>query len=379
MSFFNELQRRNILRIAAAYVVAAWLAIQVAETIFPLFGFGDAPARIVVILLAIGFPLFLVFSWVFEITPEGLKLEKDVKREESITRKTGKRLDRIIIVLLTLALGYFAVDKFVFQPARDAALVEETARQARSEALIDSYGEKSIAVLPFADLSPDGDQQYFSDGISEELLNLLAKIPDLRVIARTSSFSYKGKDVKIADVARELNVGYVLEGSVRKADGNVRITAQLIEARSETHLWSETYERELRNVFAVQDEIAFRVVDQLAVRLLDEAAGTSGYDPGAYDLYLRAKFIAQSRTPQALERSISLIEEALVIDPMFAEGRGFLATLYFLQRAYGQAITSEERELLFDLASIVKSLTESKLLHLVTKKRIKNKEIILYK
>jgi TolB-like protein len=256
MSLYQELKRRNVIRVAIAYLAASWLLIEAAETIFPLYGFGDAPARIVVTVLAIGFPLFLVFSWVFEITPEGLKKEKDIDRAASVTHKTGKKLDRVIIVLLALALGYFAVDKFVLDPARDVELVEETAQQARSEALVESYGDKSIAVLPFVNMSADPEQDYFSDGISEELLNLLAQIPDLRVISRSSSFSFKGKDIAVPEVAQQLHVAYVLEGSVRKAGDRVRITAQLIEARSDTHLWSQTYDRTLDNIFAVQDEIA---------------------------------------------------------------------------------------------------------------------------
>ncbi len=200
MSLYRELKRRNVFRVAIAYLAASWLLIEVAETIFPLYGFGDTPARIVVTLLAIGFPLFLVFSWVFEITPEGLKLEKDVKREKSVAPQTGKKLDRVIIVLLALALGYFAFDKFVLEPARVSDLVEETVQQARSDALVESFGDKSIAVLPFVNMSDDADNEYFSDGISEELLNMLSKIPELRVISRSSAFSFKGKDIAIPDV-----------------------------------------------------------------------------------------------------------------------------------------------------------------------------------
>jgi TolB-like protein len=350
MSLFNELKRRNVFRVATAYVVAAWLTIQVAETILPAFGFGDTALRLVIILLAIALIPTLVFSWAFEFTPKGLKREVDFTREESFTRYTGKRLDRIIMVLLVLALGYFALDKFLLEPVRDAELVAGTAQQTRSEVLAQSYGDQSIAVLPFVDLSPEGDQEYFSDGISEELLNLLARIPELRVIARTSSFSYKGKDVKIADIAAELNVDHVLEGSVRKAGNNLRISAQLIDARTETHLWSETYDRELQNIFALQDEIADKVVEQLKAELVGKVTEVQGRDPDAHDLYLRAKFIAQTRTPESLAKSISLIQEALVIDPLFAEGHGLLATLYFLQRQYGRVSTEEEQNLLLDLA-----------------------------
>jgi len=263
MRLVSELKRRNVLRVGAAYIVAAWLVIQVAETIFPLFGYGDTPTRLVVIVLSIGFIPSLVFSWVFEITPEGLRRDADVDRDHSITQVTGKKLDRIILLVLALALAYFAFDKFVLEPTRVAEIVAETAQQARSDALVESYGEKSIAVLPFVNMSADPEQEYFSDGISEELLNLLAQIPELRVISRSSAFSFKNKDIAIPEVAKQLNVAHVLEGSVRKAGNRIRITAQLIEARSDTHLWSQVYDRELDDIFAIQDEVATAISQAL--------------------------------------------------------------------------------------------------------------------
>jgi TolB-like protein len=191
-----------------------------------------------------------------EIIPEGLKREVDVVREQSITRFTGKKLDRVIMMLLALALCYFAFDKFILDPVEDAELVEETAQQVCSDLLTESYGDRSIAVLPFVNMSSDPEQEYFSDGISGELLNLLSRIPKLRVIPRSSAFSFKGKDIDFPTIAEQLNVAYVLEGSVRKAGNLVRITTQLIEARSDTRLWSETYERQLENIFVIQDEIS---------------------------------------------------------------------------------------------------------------------------
>ena len=203
MSFLNELKRRNVLRVGAAYIVSSWLLIQVAETIFPLFGYGDTPARLVVMVLTIAFIPSMIFAWVFEITPEGLKRDSDVVREQSITQVTGKKLDRIILVVLALALAYFAFDKFVLDPVRDAELVEETAQQTRTDVLVESYGDLSIAVLPFVNMSSDPEQEYFSDGISEELLNLLSKIPELRVISRSSSFAFKGEKTDIPTVAKK--------------------------------------------------------------------------------------------------------------------------------------------------------------------------------
>ena len=335
MSLYQELKRRNVFRFAATYIVAAWLLIQVAETIFPLFGHGDTPARITVIVLAIGFPLFLLFSWVFEITPEGLKKEKDLNRAFSVTRKTGKQLDRIIIVLLTLGLGYFAFDKFVLDPAQDMKIAETARQEGRSEALMESYGDKSIAVLPFVNMSDDMSNDYFSDGISEELLNLLTKIPDLRVISRSSSFSFKGKDIAIPEVAEQLDVAHVLEGSVRKAGNQVRITAQLIEARSDTHLWSETYDRTLDNIFQTQDEIAAAVVNALKVTLLGKAPKIRETNPEAYQLYLEGQYFGNQRTAESMARAIDLFKRALEIDPGYTPAWAELAYNYRWYSAIG--------------------------------------------
>jgi TolB-like protein len=251
MTLFAELKRRNVIRVAIAYLAVSWFLIQVVETILPVFGYSNAPIRIAIILLLIGFPSALIFSWVYELTPEGLRKEKDIDRAQSVAAHTGKKLDRAIIVVLALSLTYLAVDKFVLDPARDAQREEAAVEQGRTEALVDSYGEHSIAVLPFVNMSDDAGNEYFSDGISEELLNLLAKIPDLRVISRSSSFTYKGKDLDIPSIAAQLSVALILEGSVRKAGDQVRITAQLIEAKSDAHLWSQTYDRELSNIFAI--------------------------------------------------------------------------------------------------------------------------------
>ncbi len=335
MSLYSELKRRNVLRVGAAYAVVSWLLIQVSETIFPLFGFDDTPARIVVIVLAIGFIPSLIFAWAFEFTPEGLKKEKDVDRSQSITSHTGKKLDRMIMVVLALALGYFAFDKFVLSPQRQteelATATQEARQEGRSEALVESYGEKSIAVLAFQDMSQEKDQEYLSDGIAEELLNLLARIPELRVISRSSAFSYKGKDIKLSQVAKELNVAHILEGSVRKAGNRVRITAQLIEARSDTHLWSQTYDRTLDDIFAIQDEIAAMVVEQLKITLLGAVPEVQETDPEAYSLVLQARHLEDRGTPEGVELSIALYQQALVLDPGYAVAWKGLANNYVSQ------------------------------------------------
>lgn len=338
MSFFNELKRRNVVRVGAAYLVVAWLVIQIAETLFPLFGYDQTPARIVVIVLAIGFIPSLVFSWAFELTPEGLKRTHEVDRSDSVTPSTGKKLDRMIMVLLALALGYFAFDKFVLDPQRDAELEEQKAEEVerarlegRSEALVESYGDQSIAVLAFEDMSRDQDQEYLSDGIAEELLNLLAKIPDLRVISRSSAFSFKGQNLEIPEIARRLNVAHVLEGSVRKAGDRVRITTQLIEARSDTHLWSETYDRTLDDIFAIQDEIAAKVVAELKVTLLGEGPRLSETTPELYTLFLQGRHLRRQNSAESLAQSQELLERVVAADPDYVPALDDLITVYINQ------------------------------------------------
>jgi len=336
LSFLNELKRRNVFRVGAAYIVSSWLLIQVAETIFPLFGIGDTPARLVVIVLAIAFIPSMIFAWVFEITPEGLKKDAEVDRDHSITHVTAKKLDRIILLVLALGLTYFAFDKFVLDPARDAQLVAETAQQARSDALVESYGDKSIAVLPFINMSSDPEQEYFSDGISEELLNMLSKIPDLRVISRSSVFSFKGKDIDIPTLAKKLNVTHVLEGSVRKSGNQIRITAQLIEAHTDTHLWSVTYDRTLEDIFAIQDEITADVVDQLKVTLLGAAQTTEKPNPESYSLYLQARHFRRQGSKEGVEKAYNLLRQALDIDSDYALIWEELSTIYTYQVSLGQ-------------------------------------------
>ena len=344
MRLVSELKRRNVLRVGAAYIVAAWLVIQVAETIFPLFGYGDTAARLVVIVLSIGFIPSLVFSWVFEITPEGLRRDADVDRDHSRTQVTGKKLDRIILVVLALALAYFAFDKFVLEPTRVAEIVAETARQARSDALVESYGEKSIAVLPFVNMSADPEQEYFSDGISEELLNLLAQIPELRVISRSSAFSFKNKDIAIPEVAKQLNVAHVLEGSVRKAGNRIRITAQLIEARSDTHLWSQVYDRELDDIFAIQDEVATAISQALKLELafVEEPAVRSGViETAAYDAYLQGRFLAQGSTADEIDVGLTHLREATRLAPSFALAYAGIADAMIVKAFFSTSPSAE--------------------------------------
>lgn len=336
MSVYQELVRRNVFRIAAAYVVTAWLLIQVAETVFPLFGFDSTPARIVVIASAIGFVPALVFAWTFELTPDGLRKEKDVDRSESITRKTGKKLDQTIMVVLSLGLIYFAVDKFVLSGYREASIAEQARQEGRAEAFVETYGDKSIAVLPFADMSPNKDQEYFSDGIAEELLNLLARNPQLRVVSRTTAFSLRDSGLEVPEIAKRLGVTYVLEGSVRRAGERLRITAQLIDARSDTHLWSNIWDRSLSDIFSIQEEIAEDVADEMEATISNSYLKAESADPEAFAYYLQGRHVARSGTAEGLESAIDLYQKALEIDPEYASVWSSLASVYINQASVDQ-------------------------------------------
>ena len=325
MSFFVELKRRNVFRVAIAYIVLAWIILQVGDTLAPALHLPETVNSVLAFFLILGFPLAMFFAWAFELTPEGLKLEKNVDRDTSITPNTGRKLDRTIIALLVVSLGYFIWQSQTTTIQSDDSMVSD----------------QSIAVLPFENMSSDPEQEYFSDGLSEELLNLLAKIPELRVSSRSSAFSYKGKDFKISDVGRELNVAHVLEGSVRKSGNKVRITAQLIEAENDVHLWSETWDRTLDDVFVIQDEIAKAVVDELKIRLLGELPRAVVADPDAYSLYLQARHGINQRTSESLNRSEQQVIEALQIDPDYVPGWVLLAIAYDAQAGIGAQLPNE--------------------------------------
>jgi adenylate cyclase len=337
-NFFAELKRRNVIRMAGLYLVGAWLLVQVAGTVLPMFGAPDWLPRSIVILLAIGFVPVLVFSWAFELTPSGLKRDEEVKPEESIAPQTAHRMNRMIIAVLVLALGYFAFDKIVLAPRRDAALVAAAEKSFAARPATESNA-KSVAVLPFADMSQGKDQRYFADGISEELLNALVRVEGIRVASRTSSFAYKESELGTAAIASALKVGYLVEGSVRKSGDRVRITAQLIDAINDRHLFSETYDRELADIFAIQGEIANAVVRALRGALGNDSrigsakvrADTDNLE--AYDLYLKARelFIAREN----LKESIRLSERAVELDPNFARGWEMLGAVYAVAAPWG--------------------------------------------
>jgi TolB-like protein/Flp pilus assembly protein TadD len=307
-NFFSELKRRNVVRMAGLYLVGAWLLTQVASTVLPMFGAPDWLPRSIVILLAIGFVPALIFSWVFELTPEGLKRDDEVPAGQSIAPHTGRRMDRLLIAVLVLALGYFVVDKFLLTPRRETA---------KSPA-------KSIAVLPFENLSDDKANAYFASGIQEELLTRLAAIAELKVISRTSTQQYQSKPGNISEIARQLGVAHILEGSVQKSGDQVRISVQLINAPNDSHLWAETYDRKLTDLFGVESEIARSIAESLRAKLTggeeQALAVKPTNNPEAYDAYLRglAAETEQLHSVYALEKAAGFYEQAVQLDPAFA-------------------------------------------------------------
>ena len=325
MSFVRELKRRNVFRVGVAYLIIGWLLLQVSDTLVPALHLPEWFQSGVALLLILGFPLALFFAWAFELTPDGLKKEKDIERDQSITPVTGRKLDFLIIGLLTVALGYFAYDKFVASPPAPQDSIN------------------SIAVMPFVNMSSDPEQEFLSVGLSEELLNLLAKIPKLRVAARTSSFSFKDQALEIPEIAQRLNVVYVLEGSVRKSGNHIRITAQLIKADDGFHIWSETYDRELENIFVIQDEIAAAVVDELKITLLGEKPKATETDTEAYALYLQGRHMGRQRSSvQMIRQAEKLLTQSLEIDPDFAPAWTELGAVYWDQGNYFGILSIDE-------------------------------------
>lgn len=355
--FFKELKRRSVFRVAIAYGIVGWVLVQVTALAVPAFSMPGWVDTVVFYFVLIGFPVALVFAWAFELTPEGIKREEEVDRETSVTGQTGQKLNYVIGGALVLALGFIAWDKLGTPSA-----------PGPSEALI-AAADKSIAVLPFVSMSSGEDDGYFADGLTEELLNSLAQINDLKVAGRTSSFYYKGKTPNFHEVGEALGVAHILEGSVRRSGDTIRITAQLIRADNGFHLWSDTFDRASSDIFAIQDEIAAEVTAALRVTLLGEEAealtahGTTNAE--AQSLYLiaiaklresdtfgtggtfRVGFFAPAR--RALERAVEL-------DPDYAEAwaalsRAYLALKVFVTTADGEGMTYGESNRLADEAA----------------------------
>ena len=366
MALYHELKRRNVFRVAIAYLALAWLLTEVAGTLFPAFGIPDWGVRFVVIVFALGFVPAMIISWAYELTPEGLKREKDVVRDASITHLTAKRLDGITIGLIVAALAFILADRLWLSPrlaeqlAAPATVVTDKVRISEPEPIEPQNPPNSIAVLPFTNMSDDAANEYFSDGISEEILNLLAKLPGLHVTSRSSAFQFKGDGIDIPTVAAQLGVAHILEGSVRKAGNRVRITAQLIDAATDRHMWSETYDRELDDIFAIQDEIAQSVVAELKSTLLgEEALARSGgtRDLQAYEHFLQGRHFWRRRNADDLLHAAQLLERAVEIDPDYADAWTALGATYAVIPGYvgiesepynDKAVTAARRALELD-------------------------------
>jgi TolB-like protein/lipoprotein NlpI len=331
LSVFEQLKHRNVFRVAVLYLVVCWLILDPLHVVFHMLDFPIWANQLVVMLMAVGFPAVLIFAWVYEVTPEGLKPTIEVHHTDSIRKLTGRRLDRAIIAVLAVALVYFVVDKFWIPkhlersaPATPTASAT-AARTGSPSAFVPP--PHSIAVLAFSDLSAEGNQGYFADGISEEILNVLAHVNGLKVASRTSSFQFRKSDLGAAAIAQKLGVRHILEGSVRKAGDTVRVSAQLIDASTDQHEWSQSFDRPLStaSLFAIQDEIAKSIVDHLAATMGDSAdiakpvarkADTA--DEDAYDLYLKGRALFMARTKQNLRAAITPLKAAVAKDPKFA-------------------------------------------------------------
>src|SRR5256886_10259077 len=310
MSFFAELKRRNVYKVAIAYAVVSWLLIQAASIFFPAF---DAPPwvmKIFIIVIIFGFPVALIFSWAFEITPEGIKLESEIEPNKSISRRTGRK-----IVAETIALAVVAAGLFVYQLVRSKSDTSGSPTTA-------TIANKSIAVLPFDNLSRDPDNAYFAEGVQDEILTRLAKVADLKVISRTSTQHFKSAPDNLPQIAKQLGVMNVLEGSVQKANNQVRVNVQLINAVTDAHLWADTFDRKLIDIFSVESEIAKTIADTLQAKLTDSEkqmiAAQPTNDTAAYELYHKGRSLWEKRSGDNIPKAIAFYEQAIARDPNYA-------------------------------------------------------------
>lgn len=322
MRFIEELKKRNVIRVAALYVVASWLILQVGDLIFDAFDVPSWSIRLLIAILILGFPLVLGLSWVFELTTDGFVREAEVD-ERAVRRLNGRRAYILTAVMLVSAVVILLTKGIGFDAGPD---------------------DRSIAVLPFVNISDDPANDYFSDGLAEELLNLLAGIPELQVTARTSSFLFKESDLDLPTIGRLLNVAHVLEGSVRRSGSKIRITAQLINVDSGFHTWSQAYDREMDDIFAIQDDISAAVVAALRVSILGEAPRARKTDPDAFTAYLNALHFYQQRSNEGYEKAVSYSQQAIDIDPNYAPAWNLLSSTYSNQALRGQLPHNEAHE-----------------------------------
>lgn len=355
-SFLAELKRRNVFKAATAYIVLGWVVVQVTSEAVPAFGMPEWVNTVVFYFGLIGFPFVMLFAWAFELTPEGIKLESEVERDESITSDTGRKMNYIIMSLLLMALIYFIYESRFEDRTDDMPLVSEsrddkasvtdaTIQPNDAKGTLSSLSGASIAVLPFDNMTGDENKEFFSDGISEEILNVLAQIPNLHVTSRSSAFAFKGKQINLSEIADKLGVANILEGSVRMDGNQVRITAQLIEASTDKHLWSGTFDRELNSIFAIQDEISKSIVETLKDKLgLQEEVqiATKAVDLKAHQAYLRGRILVERRNTADIEKAMKEFEQAILIEPTYGKawmGKAW-ATLFLSELHYGEVPVS---------------------------------------
>ena len=349
MSFFRELRRRNVVRVAIAYLIMAWLLLQIVDVIVPMLELPNWIGRAILLLLAVGFAVSVFVAWAFEITPEGLKKEKDVDRSQSITHVTGRKLDFVIIGVLVVALGFFAIERFVWHDH------DETSVAATSQL------EKSIAVIPFANRSADEADAYFVDGIHDDILTQLSKLSGIdRVISRTSVERYRDTDLSVPEIAAELGVATILEGSVQRAGDRVRITMQLIDAAKDEHIWADNFDRELtaNNVFDIQSEISTAIATSLQTVLTDDEANDLTKLPteslAAWEKYQLGKYAGQDRSIDGLEQARTYFEEAIELDEEFALAHVGLANTIVLESSYRSYVEN------FTQAEFVEAMDEAR-------------------
>jgi len=340
MGFFAELKRRNVIRVAGVYIVVGWILVQVATALEESLGLPEWFDGTIVALLLIGLPIAVIFAWAFELTPEGVVRTEAVPDGQSITPETGRKLDFALSIAIVSLIIVIVWQSSTRPETAPAPTVVEAQRNA-------APGYASLAVLPFDDMSAAGDQEYFSDGLTEEILNLLVRADELEVVSRTSSFQFKNTTLGIPEIAAELNVRHIVEGSVRKAGDTVRVTAQLIDAQTDRHLWSDTYDRPLttENLFKIQDDIANSIFAALGEELgllgeIDLRAKRTTDDIDAYALFLRARTLFQAR--RDLDVVDELLAQAVEIDPEYSEAWAYSGANQFLMHDYGYSDLSLE-------------------------------------